>query len=162
MSRDGSVNRSLLLCIALPVGLGLLAGMATQADARGEWYKSLKKPPWQPPSYVFGPVWTLLYILMGVAAWRVWKAGGGKQPMILYGVQLVLNIAWSFLFFKAHNITWALFDIVALLSVLVATTSAFFRVDRTAGYLMMPYLAWVTFATALTFSVYSRNKQARG
>lgn len=152
------VQWGLVASVALPLGLGALAGYATRGDVKGQWYQSLEKPGWQPPSYIFGPVWTVLYVLMGVAAWRVWKAGGRTEPMTLYALQLGLNVAWSFLFFRARNLKWAVLDILALLSVLVATTTSFYRVDKVAGYLMMPYLAWVTFATVLTLSIYTKNK----
>lgn len=148
---------TLALSIAIPVGLGSLAGYATSGESRGQWYQSLQKPSWTPPKEAFGPVWLTLYVLMGIAAWRVWKAGGGTEPMTLYATQLALNIAWSFLFFKAHSLKWALLDITALLGMLVVTTWAFYNVDHTAGYLMIPYLAWVSLATALTASLYQNN-----
>lgn len=147
----------LVAAVSIPLGLGLLAGFLTRSKSKGGWYASLSKPSWTPPGYLFGPVWTVLYILMGVASWRVWKAGGGRQPMALYALQLIMNLAWSFLFFKAQNLQWALFDIMGLLGVLVATTAAFYRVDRTAGLLMLPYVAWVAFAAALTISLYRKN-----
>ena len=147
----------LVASIALPVVLGSLAGYLTRGQTRGAWYTSLKKPGWMPPGYLFGPVWTVLYVLMGIAAWRVWRAGGGDQPMLLYASQLALNVAWSFLFFNAHNLQWALFDIVALLGVLTVTAFAFYKVDPVAGYLMVPYVLWVTYATALTANIYMNN-----
>lgn len=147
----------LTLSIALPVGLGGVAGFMTSSETQGQWYQSLKKPSWTPPKSAFGPVWVTLYILMGIAAWRVWRAGGRDQPMLLYGAQLALNIAWSFLFFKAHNLQWALFDIVALLGMLIATTYSFYGVDQAAGHLMIPYVAWVSLATALTANLYINN-----
>lgn len=150
---------SLVLSVAIPLGLGGISGFLTRNETKGAWYASLKKPSWMPPRALFGPVWTVLYILMGIAAWRVWKAGGGEQPMVLYGIQLAMNIAWSFLFFNAKSLKWALFDVVALLGVLVATTTTFYRVDHVAGYLMLPYLAWVAFATALTANLYVSNRQ---
>lgn len=150
----------LAVAVGIPLGLGSLAGFLTRNESKSAWYNSLSKPSWTPPGYVFGPVWTLLYILMGVASWRVWKAGGGQQPMVLYALQLTMNLAWSFLFFNAKNLQWALLDILGLLGVLVATTAAFYRVDRVAGYLMLPYVAWVGFAAALTISLYKKNPDA--
>ena len=151
------VDWSLVLCISIPLAVGGLAGFATRDEAKGGWYASLTKPAWTPPGYVFGPVWTILYVLMGVASWRVWRAGGRAVPLALYAVQLALNLAWSLMFFKAHDLRWAMLDILALLGVLVATTSAFYRVDRTAGNMLVPYVAWVGFATALTGSLYLAN-----
>lgn len=156
-----TVDWGLVLSVALPVGLGAAAGFATRDGVRSTWYAELEKPSWQPPAYLFGPVWTVLYVLMGLAAWRVWKAGARAEPMLLYGVQLALNIVWSFLFFSAKNLKWALFEIIALWGVLVATTVTFYNADRTAGYLMVPYLAWVTFACILTYTIYRRNRDAR-
>lgn len=147
----------MVLAVTLPVGLGAITGFATREGPQSSWYKSLRKPSWQPPAYLFGPVWSLLYVLMGIASWRVWKAGGRGQPLVLYGVQLAMNVAWSFLFFNAKSLKWALVNIVALLGVLAATTASFYKVDPVAGYLMTPYLAWVAFATALTYTIYTSN-----
>lgn len=151
----------LALSIGIPVGLGALSGYATRGETQGEWYTSLKKPSWQPPKWLFGPVWTTLYILMGVAFWRVWRAGAPTVPMVLFAVQLALNIAWSFLFFKKHDLTLALADILALLAAIIATAVTFYDTDRTAGLLLLPYLAWVTFATGLTARLYSLNPGRR-
>lgn len=151
------IEWSLLIAVAIPLGLGSLAGYMTRDGTTSAWYTSLRKPSWQPPGYLFGPVWTLLYVLMGVASWRVWKAGGGHLALAMYAVQLSLNIAWSFLFFRVHSLKWALLDIGALMGVLIATVSSFSRIDKVAGYLMMPYLAWVTFATALTVRLHALN-----
>ena len=151
------MDASLAVCIAIPLLLGSLAGYATRGETMGQWYTSLQKPSWMPPRFVFGPVWTVLYILMGIAAWRVVKAGGGQHPLALYGLQLGLNVAWSFMFFSAKNLKWALLDIIALLGVLVGTTFVFYRVDRVAGYLMIPYVLWVAFATLLTLNLYLTN-----
>lgn len=144
--------------IAVPVGLGALAGFATREGTRSEWYRQLQKPSWQPPGAAFGPVWTVLYVLMGIAFWRVWAAGAPAGPMALYALQLALNFAWSFAFFRAHSLGWALADIVALLVVLMATVVSFYRVDRTAGLMLVPYVAWVAFATALTGNLYVNNR----
>jgi tryptophan-rich sensory protein len=143
--------------VLLPLLLGSWAGYATRAGGQSAWYLSLRKPSWNPPARVFGPVWTVLYIMMGLASWLAWRAGAGFVPMALYAVQLALNIAWSFLFFEARSLRWAALDIGALWVVLIATVAAFFRVDAWAGALMLPYAAWVTFATALTAALNARN-----
>lgn len=141
-------------------GLALVAflGLTFVAPALGSltlpdaWYASLRKPSWNPPGWVFGPVWTLLYTLMAVAAWRVWRRGGWaaqRGPLVAYGIQLVLNAAWTPLFFGAHAIGWALVDILALGLAVGFTMRAFLRVDHAAGLLLLPYLAWVAFATVL-------------
>lgn len=155
------VESGLVLAIALPVILGLAAGYLTRSNAEGQWYASLKKPSWTPPKWLFGPVWAVLYVMMGYASWRVWKSGGRQEPMILYGIQLALNVAWSFMFFRAQNLSWALFDIMALLGVLSATVMSFYTVDHVAAYAMMPYLAWVSYATALTANIYLNNNGAK-
>lgn len=134
-------------------------GAAATADAPG-FYAQLDRPTWAPPAWLFGPVWSLLYVLMGVAAWLVWRRhgmAGARWPLALFLAQLVANALWSWLFFG-----WQLgalaFAGVLLLAVLVAATGiAFGRVHRLAAALFAPYLAWVAFASALTFSVWQRN-----
>ncbi len=124
------------------------------------WYQSLKKPAWNPPSWIFGPAWTSLYTLMAVAAWLVWKRGGfgvRRLPLSLYFIQLALNAAWSPIFFGAHRVGWALVDIIALWIAILVTLLSFFRVSKAAGVLLVPYLAWVTFATALNFTFWRMN-----
>jgi benzodiazapine receptor len=118
----------------------------------GAWYEALRKPPGTPPNWVFGPVWT---VLIAVAGWRVWRAQPGPSAaIVLWGAQLVLNAAWSWLFFGLERPDLALFDIVALLGLLVFTTAAFLHVDRTAGLLFVPYVAWVGYATYLNAGVW--------
>lgn len=124
------------------------------------WYASLHKPSWNPPGWVFGPVWTLLYTMMAVAAWLVWRRGGLRQqrwPLSLFLAQLVLNAAWTPLFFGLHRPGLALVDIVLLWLALVATITAFRRVHRGAGWLLVPYLAWVSFAAVLNFVLWRMN-----
>lgn len=147
----------------LPSGLGLagfllasflvagLGGLATAGNVDG-WYAAADKPAWTPPDAVFGPVWIVLYVAMAVSAWRVWQHGGlraQRRPLGLYGVQLLLNLAWTPTFFAAEQLELALLVIVALDVVLAATLVAFRRVDRWAGALLVPYLAWCLFATSL-------------
>lgn len=127
-----------------------------QGERVSEQYAAIPTPVWAPPSWVFGPVWTLLYALMGIAAWRVWKArgfSGATVPLILFFAQLVANALWTPLFFGADLLGWALADIVVLDLLLAATIVAFWRVDRLAGLLLVPYLLWVLFATALNAAI---------
>lgn len=145
---------SLLLAVAIPVGLGSLTGLATRSAVRGAWYASLVQPSWAPPRWLFGPVWTLLYALMGVASWLVWRADG---PLGLYALQLLLNMAWSLIFFNLKSLRWAMADVVVLLAAVLATTAAFFEVDPTAGWLMVPYAGWTAFATVLTAALLRLN-----
>lgn len=126
----------------------------------GDWYAALQKPSWNPPAWVFGPAWTILYTLMAVAAWLVWRRGGFAQqghPLTLYFVQLALNAAWTPIFFGAHAPAWALLEIVALWFAIALTLAAFLRAHRVAGLLFVPYLAWVTFATVLNFTLWRMN-----
>jgi benzodiazapine receptor len=152
---------SVAIAIGLPVAAGVGVGLSLKDDVKG-WYKTLRKPSWTPPDWLFGPVWTALYTAMGYASYLVWKEGGGSLPLTLYGIQLVMNLAWSPLFFKKHEIGFALLDITALLGVLGATIVQFNKVSPTASYLLLPYLAWTSYATALTASIYKKNPQARG
>lgn len=152
---------SVAVAIGVPLAAGLGIGLTIQEDVKG-WYKTLKKPNWTPPDWAFGPVWTALYTAMGYASYLVWNNGGGSLPLTLYGVQLVLNLAWSPLFFKQKEIGFALLDITALLGVLGATIIEFKKVSPTASYLLLPYLAWSTYAAALTASIYKLNPKKRG
>lgn len=125
-----------------------------------EFYRQLVKPDWAPPAGVFGPVWTLLYLAMGVAAWLVWKLRGWRtapRTLILYLVQLAANALWSWLFFGWHVGAAAFGEVIVLWLLVLATTVCFWRARRVAGVLLLPYLAWVTFASALTYAVWQRN-----
>ncbi len=141
-----------VLCLAV----GGLGGWAT-AQSVAEWYPTLAKPSWTPPPWLFAPVWTVLYILMGVAAWLVWKKGTAQGPMVLFGAQLLLNLAWSFLFFGARSPGLALIDIAVLWIAIAAMIFAYAFRSRLAAYLMVPYLAWVSFAMALNAAVFMLN-----
>jgi tryptophan-rich sensory protein len=125
-----------------------------------DYYRSLRKPVWAPPAAIFGPVWTVLYACMGVAAWLVAERPGAASStaLRLWGVQAALNAAWTPIFFGLRARGAALAEIVATWAAIVATTVAFIRRRPLAGALMLPYLAWVTFATALTFEVWRRNR----
>lgn len=126
------------------------------------WYASLIKPSFSPPNWLFGPVWLTLYILMGLALALVWAKGIGdkkvKQAVILFGVQLLLNVLWSILFFGLHLTFLAFLEIVMMLGFIVLTTRRFYRIERRAAYLMLPYLAWVSFASVLNFSIWFLNR----
>ncbi|KAK9811304.1 hypothetical protein WJX72_001454 [[Myrmecia] bisecta] len=152
---------SVLVAVGAPLAAGVGVGVSISKDVRG-WYKTLKKPSWNPPDWIFGPVWTALYSMMGVASWMVWKNGGGLVPLGLYGLQLVMNLAWSPLFFKAHELGYALLDITALLGVLSATIVKFHEVSPEAAYLLLPYLGWTSFAAALTYDIYKKNPKHQG
>lgn len=149
----------LVFSIAVCLGAGGLGAAATTPEIDG-WYRTIVKPAWNPPDTVFGPVWTALYLMMALAAWLVWKPAGlraAAASLTLFGVQLVLNIAWSWIFFGMHQPGWAFVEIVALWLAIAVTTRAFFRRSRVAGWLLVPYLAWVSFASVLNFSIWRLN-----
>lgn len=149
----------LILFVAACLGAGVLGAIATTPEIDG-WYQTLAKPTWNPPDWVFGPVWTTLYVLMAIAAWLVWRPAGFRgapTPLALFVIQLFLNIVWSWVFFGGHQPGWALAEIVVLWGVIVATTVAFFRRSQAAGWLMVPYLAWVSFASVLNFAIWRLN-----
>jgi len=131
----------------------------------GPFYTQLVRPGWAPPPSIFGPVWTVLYALMAVSAWLVWRTGGfraARFALTLFLVQLALNSLWSWLFFGWHRGAWAFADIVALWALVVATVIAFWRISPLAGALLVPYLMWVSFASALNAAVWQLNPQILG
>lgn len=156
-----AVVSRLLVSLAIPVLAGGIGGWAT---ARGvvEWYPTLVKPPFNPPAWVFGPVWTLLYILMGVALFLVWSKGfhrsAVRKAVGFFGLHLLLNVFWSYLFFGARAPGWALVEILILWVAIVWTLVLFSRIKRTAGWLLVPYLAWVTFASVLNSAIWLLNR----
>jgi tryptophan-rich sensory protein len=143
--------------LALTLAAGYFAGQVTTSNI-ASWYNGLAKPSFNPPNWVFAPVWTFLYVLMAVAAWRVWRVPGApKAALTLWVVQLALNVAWSFIFFGAHAPLAALVELVVLWGIVLGTLVAFGRVDRVAGWLFIPYWAWVGFAGVLNFWVWRLN-----
>jgi benzodiazapine receptor len=135
-------------------------GSAFTMPAIPAWYDTLIKPGFTPPSYVFAPVWAILYILMGIAAYRVWEvrqSRGARPALILYAVQLVLNVVWSYAFFGLHNILAGLGVIILLWLFVFATTVVFYRVDTPAGWLLVPYIVWVSFAAGLNYILWMLN-----
>ena len=135
-------------------------GGAVTTPKIATWYAALAKPSWNPPNWIFGPVWSVLYLCMAIAAWLVWRQGGlagAATPLALFAVQLVLNLAWSWLFFGFQNPGLAFVDIVLLWAAIAATMVAFWVRSAIAGILFVPYLAWVSFATVLNFVVWRLN-----
>lgn len=149
---------SLIGWLALCAAAGAIGAFAS-VDAR-EFYATLDQPAWAPPAGVFGPVWTTLYALMGVAAWLVWRerdAPTRNAALVLFVVQLAVNALWSWLFFAWHRGAFAFLDILVLLVLIVATLASFWKIRPLAGALLLPYLAWVGFATALCYRVWQDN-----
>ncbi|QOV90876.1 TspO/MBR family protein [Humisphaera borealis] len=145
----------IILCLAA----GGIGGWLT-SDAVRSWYPTLVKPSWNPPPWIFGPVWTTLYVMMGIAAFLVWRAHSklGTRALTLFAIQLLLNVAWSWIFFSQRQIGWAAVEVVVLLLAIIATTALFWRVSRPAGALMFPYIAWVSFASFLNFTIWQLNR----
>ncbi|MBZ5642230.1 MAG: tryptophan-rich sensory protein [Acidobacteriia bacterium] len=147
----------LILCIVVCLGAAGLGSLWTTPALR-PWYASLSKPRWTPPNWLFGPVWTILYVAMAIAAWLVWwRVGLTAVPMQLFLLQLLLNVAWSALFFRLRAPGAAFAEIVMLWLAILATSIEFWRVVPAAGWLLLPYLIWVSYATALNFSIWRLN-----
>jgi len=145
--------------LLLSLVVSALGGLAT-ATSVGTWYPTLAKPPFNPPDCAFAPVWTVLYGLIAIAGWRIWRlppAPPRTRALAAFGVQLALNLLWSFLFFGLRAIGVALAEILCLLGAIAVTALLFWRLDRPAGALFLPYLLWVAFATALNASLWVLN-----
>jgi len=149
-----------LINIVITLGIGVLGGLATSESVK-TWYPTLNKPSFNPPNWLFAPVWTSLYILIGIAAYLVWikrdKIAHFPRVLAIYFIQLILNLCWSFIFFSLYEIGFALFEILILLIVIVVNAIAFYKIDKWAGYLFIPYILWVGFASFLTYSIFMLN-----
>ncbi len=145
---------SLIPFLVLVLGGGLLLGFLT---APGAWYAELAKPSFNPPGWLFGPVWTVLFVLIAVAGWRTWQRQRRGWPMLLWWAQLGLNFLWSPVFFAAHQIGLALAVILLMLAAILAFIATVRRQDRAAAWLFVPYAAWVTFASVLNGSIWMLN-----
>lgn len=156
MNKWGKLLISILGC-----ELAGILGSVVTAPAISTWYITLNKSPLNPPPWIFGPVWTVLYLLMGVSLFLLWKKGftnkKRKKALTIFFIQLSLNVAWSFLFFGLHSPIFGLLDIVLLWVAILATILAFMKISKIAAYLLLPYFAWVSFATILNASVVILN-----
>lgn len=149
-----------IINIAIPLAIGAMGAFFTASSVK-TWYVTLAKPSFNPPNQIFAPVWTSLYIIIGISAYLVWQ----KRQSILhlprtigiYLIQLVLNLMWSFIFFYAHQIGVALFEIIALLIVTIINAIVFYSISKTAGLLFIPYILWISFATVLTYNIFILN-----
>jgi translocator protein len=155
-TRDiGALAAFILICL-----LASALGAAVTVSASGSWYDGLAKAAWNPPPWVFGPVWTVLYIMMGVAAWLVWRTGASdarRRAMTAFGIQLALNVLWSYLFFGFHLPLVALIEMAALWLATAATIAVFGRVSRAAAWLLVPYILWVGYALTLNGAIVAVN-----
>ena len=151
----------IIISIAIPLIVGGLGGYFTSSSVNG-WYSTIQKPSFNPPAWLFGPVWRTLYVIMGISFFIVWKKNMltplKKKAMVFYFLQLALNLLWSFIFFYKKQPGWAFAEIILLLITITTTTIYFFRISKTAGWLMAPYIAWVCFATILNYSIWMLNK----
>src|SRR5512134_908676 len=155
----------LAVFIAINAAISALGGWATAASV-GTWYPTLAKPAFNPPDWIFAPVWSVLYLMIAIAGWRVWRRGAAEArgmgretrlALTIYAVQLALNLSWSFVFFGARLIGPALAVIVTLLTAILANALLFWRIDRAAGALLVPYAAWVAFAALLNAALWRLN-----
>lgn len=158
-----SVNiKRLIISVTIPLLLGSIAGIATSRNIEN-WYNQLNKPSFAPPNEVFGPVWTLLYILIGVALYRYWQSTAvneneKKKGYILFGAQLLLNFLWSFIFFEFKQLGLAFFEIILMWIAILLTIVVFSRADKGAARLLVPYIAWVSFACVLNYAYWTLNR----
>jgi len=152
--------KKLVAAIIICQGTGLLAGLAT-ASSVSSWYTTLDKPGFTPPNWLFAPVWTTLYFLMAIAAYLIWQKGikthGIKNALLVFLLQLLLNGLWSIFFFGLRSPILGLIDILALIIVLILTIVKFYKIHKVAAYLLVPYLVWVLYATALNVAIVVLN-----
>jgi tryptophan-rich sensory protein len=155
------INKILVMIVTC-VALGYFSGLVTREGVE-TWYPTLQKPTFNPPNAIFGPVWTVLYVMMGIAAGLVWdkievQKEIVKKGLMFFAIQLALNLLWSYLFFGLHNPLLALIEIALLWLMIYETFTKFIKVDKIAGYLLIPYLLWVTFAAVLNGSIWWMNR----
>jgi len=162
MSKNQMISSFWKLAIAILVceGTGILSAFISMGDMY-PWFETLKKPSWNPPAYLFGPVWTGLYLLMGISFWLIWNLKtdtiGKSLAMQFFGIQLFLNFWWSIIFFKYHSPQWALVEILLMLLFIFATFFQFYKISKPAAWLLTPYIAWVSFASFLNYTIWVLN-----
>ena len=147
---------SILVCFSA----GAIGGLATTSSVNG-WYAEINKPTWNPPGWIFGPVWSALYLMMGVSAWLVWKdssTGNSKTALGFFAFHLLLNVLWSIVFFGMRQPGWAVWEIFVLWFSIIITMVLFFRHSKLAAGLLVPYWLWVSFATFLNYTIWTLNR----
>lgn len=148
-----------LICLFLPLVIGGISGYITSSEI-DTWFSTLEKPFFNPPNTVFGPVWTVLYILMGISSFLIWKSPASKlrkKALIVYGIQLFLNFWWSIIFFTFHSLLFAVIEIVTLWILIVYMITLFGKINKASAFLNIPYVLWVSFASVLTLSIWWLN-----
>ena len=149
-----------VIAVLIPLLTGGISGYFT-ATSVGTWYTQINKPTWNPPNQIFAPVWTILYIMMGIALFLIWKSNANaadkKKAIIIWSMQMLLNFLWSFIFFNQHLIGLALADIAGMWFFILITIFAFAKINKTAAWLLVPYIAWVSFAGVLNFAIWWLN-----
>lgn len=150
-----------LINLLIPLIFAALGGLVTINSVK-TWYPGIQKPSFNPPNWLFGPVWSTLFIIMGISAYLIWtkrkQVAHFPRTVAIYFIQLILNLGWSFLFFYNHLIGAALIEIVALLVAILVNAIVFYKIDKTAGLLFIPYFLWVSFATFLTYNIFILNQ----
>lgn len=150
-----------IIAIAIPLMVGATSGFFTVTGVES-WYQTIQKPSWNPPNWIFGPVWTTLYVMMGIALFLVWKEDTSEElkkiAIALFAVQLTLNFFWSFIFFNQQQPGWALVEIIAMWFFILLTIFAFAQVNKTAAWLLVPYISWVSFASILNYTIWQLNR----
>ena len=151
----------LIISISIPLLIGFTSSYFTVTSV-GSWYKTIQVPSWNPQNWVFGPVWTTLYILMGISLFLVWKsevnAHVKKTAIILFAVQLALNFFWSFIFFNQHQIGWAFAEIMLLWLMILLTIFSFAKISNVSAWFLVPYISWVSFAAILNYTIWRLNQ----
>lgn len=150
----------LVIAVLICEVTGFVSGWLSNSG-RDPWFDTIRKPEWNPPGWIFGPVWTTLYLLMGIALYIIWNSNAPKtqkqNALWLFAIQLFLNFWWSMIFFRFHLLGWALVEIIMLWISILLTILAFSKISKTAAWLLVPYIAWVSFATLLTYTIWSLN-----
>ena len=150
----------LLVSVGVCFGAALLGNLATMPQIP-DWYAGISKPSWTPPDWVFGPVWSLLYAMMAISAWLIWRKANGKTaklPLFWFAFQLILNILWSVLFFGLQKPAWSMVEVFFLSLAILMTIRAFWPLSRSAALLLVPYFCWVSFASALNVAIWQLNQ----
>ncbi len=161
MKPNSQTILKLIFSLVLPLTIGGVSGYLVKNQMNGEWFNTLAKPSFNPPSYLFGPVWTALYVLMGVSMFLIWNTPKNElrqKALTVFGVQLFFNFWWSILFFSFHTIFLSVVDILLIWFLIIYMITLFKKIKPVAAYLQIPYLFWVTFATVLNISIWYLNR----